>query len=114
MSDEMREAMRAYIAPEAMTPRVVLKFAAESELLISGMLAGGRELATKPAVLDVPLGKGHVVMFAINPMWRQQTQGSWAMIFNAAMNFANLGAGRVVKKLTINESGGPRVIADEQ
>ncbi len=114
MSDEIREAMRAYIAPEAMAPRVVLKFAAEPELLISGMLAGGRELATKPAVVDVPLGKGHVVMFAINPMWRQQTQGSWAMIFNAAMNFANLGAGRVVKKVTVNESGGPRVIADEQ
>ena len=113
MNEELREAMRAYIAPDEMTPRVVLKFAAESELLISGMLAGGRELAGKPTIVDVPLGKGHVVMFANNPMWRQQTQGSWAMVFNAAMNFASLGAGRA-KKVTVNESGGSRVIADEQ
>lgn len=113
MNEELREAMRAYIAPNEMTPRVVLKFAAESELLISGMLAGGRELAGKPTIVDVPLGKGHIVMFANNPMWRQQTQGSWAMVFNAAMNFASLGAGRA-KKVTVNESGGSRVIADEQ
>jgi len=40
------------------------------------------------------VGKGHVVMFANNPMWRHQTQGSFFLLFNAAMNFNNLGAGR--------------------
>jgi hypothetical protein len=82
--------------PVAMRPRVVLRFAAdEKNLLISGMLAGGSELAGKPAVLDVPVGQGHVVMFATNPMWRHQTQGEFFLIFNAALNFNNLGAGRV-------------------
>ena len=28
------------------------------------------------AALDHPLGKGHVVMFAIRPFWRWQTQGT--------------------------------------
>jgi len=42
----------------------------------------------------VPTGKGHVVMFAINPMWRHQTQGSFFLIFNAALNYDNLGVGR--------------------
>ena len=40
-------------------PRVVLRFADEKDLLVSGMLAGGRELAGRPAVVDVPRGKGH-------------------------------------------------------
>ena len=66
----------------------MLRFAAdEKNLLVSGMLAGGSELANAPAVIDVPVGKGHVVMFANNPMWRHQTQGSFFLIFNAASEF---------------------------
>ena len=83
------------VVPPAMRPRVVLRFNTnEKELLISGMLAGGSELAGKAAVVDIPVGKGHVVMFANNPMWRHQTQGSFFLLFNAAMNYNNLGAGR--------------------
>ena len=58
------------------------------------MLAGGAELAGKPAVVDVPVGRGHVVMFANNPMWRHETHGSFSMLFNAILNYDNLGAGR--------------------
>ena len=80
--------------PIEMRPRVVLSFAPEKDLLVSGMLAGGSELAGRPAVLDVPVGKGHVVMFANNPMWRHQTHGSFSLLFNAILNYDNLGAGR--------------------
>ncbi|MBK6723244.1 MAG: hypothetical protein IPG58_08185 [Acidobacteria bacterium] len=62
--------------PISSQPRVVLRFAPERDLLVSGMMAGGAELAGKAAVVDVPVGKGHVVMFANNPMWRHQTHGS--------------------------------------
>jgi hypothetical protein len=79
-------------APE-MRPRVVLRFAAESDLLVSGMLAGGSELANQAAVVDVPRGKGHVVMFANNPMWRNETQGSYFLLFNAMLNYDHLAAG---------------------
>jgi hypothetical protein len=58
------------------------------------MLAGGSELANAPAVVDVPVGKGHVVMFANNPMWRHQTQGSFFLVFNAALNFDSLNTER--------------------
>ncbi len=85
----------AQIPPLATRPRVVLRFAtAEKDLLVSGMLAGGSELAGKAAVVDVPVGKGHVVMFANNPMWRHQTHGSFSLLFNAMLNFDNLGVGR--------------------
>lgn len=84
-----------FYVPPTFRPRVVLRFVAdEKNLLISGMLAGGNELVNKPAVVDVPVGRGHVVMFATNPMWRHQTQGEFFLLFNAALNFDNLGAGR--------------------
>jgi hypothetical protein len=93
--EEIRQFAAALIPPVSMRPRVVLRFNSnEKDLLISGMLAGGSELAGKAAVVDVPVGKGHVVMFANNPMWRHQTQGSFFLLFNAAMNYNNLGAGR--------------------
>jgi hypothetical protein len=94
MSAEMMEFMRPYMPPPNERPRTVLKFADEKELLVSGMLAGGRELGGKPAILDVPKGQGHFLLFAINPMWRQQTQGSFMLLLNAAMNFQSLHAGR--------------------
>jgi hypothetical protein len=84
-----------FFTPPQLRPRVVLRFASdEKNLLVSGMLAGGNELANRPAVVDVPVGRGHVVMFATNPMWRHQTQGEFFLIFNAALNYDNLNAGR--------------------
>jgi hypothetical protein len=72
---------------------VVLRFADENELFVSGMLSGGGELAGKAAVVDVPHGNGHVVMFANNPMWRSETHGSYFLLFNAMLNFGHLSAG---------------------
>jgi hypothetical protein len=72
--------------PPELRPRVVLRFAEEKDLLVSGMLAGGSELANQAAVVDVPRGKGHVLLFANNPMWRNETQGSYFLLFNAMLN----------------------------
>ena len=91
---EFREALASQMPPPNMRPRVVLRFAAEKDLLVSGMLAGGSELANRPAVIDIPVGRGHVVMFASNPMWRHQTHGSFSLLFNAALNYDHLSAGR--------------------
>jgi hypothetical protein len=84
-----------FYTPPQLRPRVVLRFVSdEKNLLISGMLAGGNELANRPAIVDVPVGRGHVVMFATNPMWRHQTQGEFFLLFNAALNYDNLSVGR--------------------
>ena len=100
MDEEMREAMRAFLPTPEMRPRVVLRFADEKELLISGMLSGGRELANKAAVVDVPRGKGHVLLFANNPMWRNETQGSYFLLFNAMLNYDHLDSGRATGRAT--------------
>ena len=74
-------------------PRVVLNFARRAaDLLISGGLAAGEELAGAPALADVTLGNGHVVLFSFNPTWRSQTYGSYFFVFNALLNWQNLGA----------------------
>ncbi|MBS1787596.1 MAG: hypothetical protein JST85_07740 [Acidobacteria bacterium] len=91
---DMLQQLAANQPPPEMRPRVVLRFVDEKDLLVSGMLAGGSELAGKPAVLDVPVGKGHVVMFANNPMWRHETHGSFSLLFNAALNYDHLNVGR--------------------
>src|SRR5262245_53220078 len=58
--EEIRQFAAAMIPPMNMRPRIVLRFNSNAkELLISGMLAGESELAGKPAVVDVPVGKGH-------------------------------------------------------
>ena len=77
-----------------MRPRVVLQMHPRADsLLVSGLLEAGSELAGRPAVIDAQLGNGHVVLFAIRPFWRWQTQGSFALAFNAIMNWNDLGTG---------------------
>jgi hypothetical protein len=73
-------------------PRVVVRFHPRVDsLAISGLLDAGSELAGRPAVVDVPHGSGHVVLFAIRPFWRWETQGSFALAFNAILNWNDLG-----------------------
>ena len=33
--------------------------------------------------------KGHVVLFSNNPVWRGETHGSYALVFNTILNFDN-------------------------
>jgi len=44
--------------------------------------------------VDVPVEKGHVVLFSNNPIWRGETQGSYFLVFNALLNHDHLDAGR--------------------
>jgi hypothetical protein len=94
IDDDLREMMRPFMPPLEARPRIVLRFVDEKDLLVSGMLSGGREMANRPAIVDVPRGKGHVLLFANNPVWRNETQGSYMLLFNAMLNFDHLNAGR--------------------
>ncbi len=92
--EEQMTVLRPLLPPEERLPRVVLKFAKKDDLFISGMLDKAEELAERPAVIDCPVGKGHVVLFANNPMWRYETHGSHALVFNAILHWDNLNTGR--------------------
>jgi hypothetical protein len=99
MTDEQREFLRNLVLPDSLMPRAILRFSkSEKNLLISGMLKGGKEMVNRPVVVDAPVGKGHVVFFASNPMWRQETQGEFFLLFNACLNYNNLNVGRPATK----------------
>jgi hypothetical protein len=91
---EAKEIFDLYMPPDLNSIKSVVRFDSVDKLLVSGMLEGGEEIAGKPAVVDAPVGKGHVVFFAINPMWRQETMGTYFLLFNAILNYRNLDAGR--------------------
>jgi hypothetical protein len=95
ITEEQRRNLIGLIPP-ALRPRVVLRYGNANELLVSGLLDGGDEIAQHAAVIDSPLERGHVVLFSNNPFWRGQTSGSYFLVFNAILNFDNLGAGRKV------------------
>jgi len=93
ITDEQRRNGIGIIPPQY-RPRVILRYGDARDLLVSGLLDGGAEIAQHPAVVDVPVGTGHVITYSINPIWRGETQGSYFLVFNAILNFDNLNAGR--------------------
>jgi hypothetical protein len=74
-----------WVIPEALRPRTLVRFGDADDLLISGLLEHGDQLARRAAVVEVPLGKGHLVLFAINPIWRGETIGSHPLVWNAIL-----------------------------
>ncbi|MDQ4080836.1 MAG: hypothetical protein M3125_08775, partial [Gemmatimonadota bacterium] len=85
--------------------RVILSYHNKADsLLVSGLLVNGSEMAGKAAVVDAPVGRGHVVLFGICPMWRWQTQGTFALILNAMANWEHLGVTTTPEKPTVAEA----------
>jgi len=93
VQEEQRRNLVGLIPPDQ-RPRVILRWGNASELLVSGLLDGGDEIAQHAAVIDSPLDRGHVILFSNNPFWRGQTAGSYSLVWNVIMNFDNLNAGR--------------------
>src|SRR5439155_23494807 len=80
--EDLPDFVRFAIPPKDQQPRVVLRFAAEKDLLLSGMITGGNEIAEKPAVVDVPHGRGNVVLFANYTMWLGATIDSYIQVLH--------------------------------
>ncbi|HET6629917.1 MAG TPA: M14 family zinc carboxypeptidase [Woeseiaceae bacterium] len=79
-----------WLIPEDQRPQVILRFADAEDLLVSGLLENGDEMAERAAVVDARYGKGHVLLFATNPFWRGETIGSYALVLNAITHFDRL------------------------
>jgi hypothetical protein len=79
-----------WVIPADQRPQVILRYAEAKDLLIAGLLDGGDEMAERAAVVDARYGKGHVLLFASNPIWRGETIGSYPLVFNAILNHDRL------------------------
>lgn len=57
------------------------------EFVVSGQAWGEENLIGRPAILDMPVGKGHVVCFNFNPMHRDLNRGDQRLLWNAILNW---------------------------
>ncbi|MCU0649211.1 MAG: hypothetical protein MUF00_14525 [Gemmatimonadaceae bacterium] len=73
---------------ERVRAKVVVRWAQQPDsVLISGLIAGAGEMAGRAAVVDAPVGDGHVILSGTRPWYRWQNQGAMAMAFNAIANW---------------------------
>lgn len=80
------------IADEA---NVLGRYVGGDKAVISGLMTGADSLRSRPFAVDVPFaykGKGRVIMFSNNPIYRWQNHGEFNMIFNSVINWNDAGA----------------------
>ncbi|MGD2123453.1 MAG: M14 family zinc carboxypeptidase [Gemmatimonadota bacterium] len=93
--EQMGPGARPGSAAGAPSIRTIARFPSDPrDILISGGIVAGGEMAGAPAIVDAPLGEGHIVLFSFNPFWRGETLGSYGMVLNAVLHHDDLGAGR--------------------
>jgi hypothetical protein len=78
------------VPAEARSRWVLMQFQGTERSVLSGLLRGVGELRGRPAVADVPVGQGHVILFATNPCYRWQNLGEFGMLSNAVLYWNHL------------------------
>ena len=63
----------------------VATYPAAGDPLLSGWLLGGAKLNGKAALVDVMVGKGHVVLYGFRPQYRGQTMATQPLIWGAML-----------------------------
>jgi len=72
---------------------VLMRFPGGEKSVLSGLFNGADDIKERAAIVIAPEGKGEVVMFATNPVWRWQNMGEYRMMFNTLMNYKQLAPG---------------------
>jgi hypothetical protein len=71
-------------------PAILMRYPGGDEHVLSGLMRGANEIRNRPAIVDMPSGKGRVILFAGNPCYRWQNFGEFNMLFNAVLNFNDI------------------------
>ncbi len=66
---------------------VLMRIPGGEKSVLSGLFNGLDDIKGRAAVAIVPAGKGKVVLFTTNPVWRWQNLGGYRMLFNNLMNY---------------------------
>jgi hypothetical protein len=65
---------------------VVAKYPS-SGVLASGWLLGEKYLVGRAALLDMPMGQGHLILFGMRPQYRGQSYQNFKLLFNALIAY---------------------------
>jgi Zinc carboxypeptidase len=76
----------SFLSPEAPAAIAVASYPSGNPLM-SGWLLGSSLIENRGALMDAPLGHGHVVMFGFRPQYRGQSYGTYKLLFNALFYF---------------------------
>jgi hypothetical protein len=74
---------------------VLARYAGGEAGVLSGLMKGADEIRQRPFAVDIPggyTGKGRVLLFTNNPIYRWQNHGEFNMVFNALLNWNDLAA----------------------
>ena len=78
-------------------PQVVARFTGSDAGVLSGLMRGADQTRNRPMIVDAPSGKGRVILFANNPIYRWQTFGEHAMVFNGLLFWNDIPAPSAAK-----------------
>jgi hypothetical protein len=81
-------------------PQVIARFTGGEAGVLSGLMRNPDQIRNRPMVVDAPSGKGRVILYANNPIYRWQTFGEHAMVFNALMFWNDMGGAAPAKTST--------------
>ena len=73
---------------------MIARFTGGEAGVLSGLMRNPDQIRNRPMVVDAPSGKGRVILFANNPIYRWQTFGEHAMVFNALLFWNDMASGR--------------------
>jgi hypothetical protein len=59
----------------------------EIKILVSGAIKGEDELEGRPAILDLPVGRGRVIAYNFNPIHRDLNRSDHRFLWNALLNW---------------------------
>src|SRR5262249_42281453 len=69
---------------------IVMRFAGGDANVLSGLMRGADQIRNRPAIVDAPIGRGRVILYAINPIYRWQNFGEYSLVFNALLFFNDM------------------------
>jgi hypothetical protein len=70
---------------------VLMKFVGGRAGVLSGLMNGAEQIRDRPAVVGHPVGQGRLLIFTTNPVYRWQNHGEFNLVFNALLNYDDLG-----------------------
>ncbi len=95
----------AFMGSTPERPQVLARYQGGEAGVLSGLMRGADQLRNRPMIVDAPSGKGRVLLFANNPIYRWQTFGEHTLVFNTLLFWNDLPAGA---------SGAPATTAPRQ